>query len=86
LVAVNGTLYGATSGGGEHSVGTVFSVTRSGHERLLHSFALLDGGGFFPDAGLVYSKGYLYGTTNGGGSSAAGVVFRTTLSGKVETL
>ncbi len=42
LLNVNGTLYGTTSYGGVmvgyYSVGTVFSVTPSGTEKILHSF------------------------------------------------
>ena len=39
LIAVNGTLYGTTESGGTHdNAGTVFSITRGGSEKVLHSF------------------------------------------------
>ena len=39
LVALNGTLYGTTGGGGTGGEGTVYSITTSGAEQVLHSFA-----------------------------------------------
>ena len=82
LLNVNGTLYGTTlrggahcEGGSQHGCGTVFSVTTSGEETVLHSF----GGGSFdgalPRAGLINVKGTLYGTTANGGASGYGTVF-----------
>jgi uncharacterized repeat protein (TIGR03803 family) len=79
LIAVNGTLYGTTDHGGAHrcsssgtGCGTVFAVTPSGKERLLHSFAAGKDGAI-PLAGLVDDNGTLYGTTyvGGGGHCAA---------------
>ncbi len=78
LIDVNGTLYGATESGGA-CCGTVFSVTTSGKETVLHSFR---GGkdGYSPFAGLLDVNGTLYGTTAGGdrGSSGYGTVFALT--------
>jgi uncharacterized repeat protein (TIGR03803 family) len=74
LIVINGELYGTTGGGGAHSCsasgtgcGTVFSISASGREKLLYSFA---GGkdGAWPHAGLVNVSGTLYGTTEYGGS------------------
>jgi uncharacterized repeat protein (TIGR03803 family) len=83
LVAVNGTLYGTTSSGGVTrctsgsgpGCGTIFKVSTSGAEHLLHRFK---GGtdGASPYAGLVTINGALYGTTVLGGSSGYGTVFR----------
>jgi hypothetical protein len=49
--------------------GTIFSVTRSGKERLLHRFA---GGsdGENPVSNLISLNGVLYGTTYGAGDSS----------------
>jgi uncharacterized repeat protein (TIGR03803 family) len=76
LIAVNGTLYGTTSGGGYSSgcefgqgCGIVFSVTSSGTETVLHSFGGSGDGGD-PEAGLIDVDGTLYGTTNAGGYSS----------------
>ena len=74
LVDVNGTLYGTTSLGGascssnqRSGCGTVYSVTTSGQESVLYSFA---GGsdGAYPQAGLIDVNGTLYGTTENGGN------------------
>lgn len=49
---INGTLYGTTFQGGSHDEGTVYSVSTSGSERVLHSFGgRLDGA--YPLAGLL---------------------------------
>lgn len=72
LTAMNGTLYGTTSAGGGsgcggNGCGTVFAISTSGVETILHSFS---GGmdGAKPEAGLIVLKGALYGTTSSGGS------------------
>lgn len=89
LLNVNGTLYGTTSDGGVApgvNWGTVFSITTSGTETVLHSFAgrgFRDGGN--PVAGLTYINGKLYGTTVSGGKGF-GTVFAVTTSGKSTVL
>ena len=82
LIEVNGTLYGTTAYGGAYSCsgggcGTIFSVTPSGAEQVLHSFR---GGtdGISPDAGLIEVDGTLYGTTFAGGAQDVGTVFEIT--------
>jgi uncharacterized repeat protein (TIGR03803 family) len=76
-----GNLYGTTNGGGASGGGVVFKIDTSGNETVLYSFTGgADGGG--PLAGVILdSKGNLYGTTNGGGASNAGVVFKVDTSG-----
>lgn len=74
----NGVLYGTTVKGGDLSAvsggaGTIFSVTQSGVEKVLHDFKGPDGA--FPYAKLVELRGVLYGATSGGGSKAGGVLF-----------
>ena len=65
------------SGGFSGTVGTVFSITTSGKENVLHSFA---GGsdGDNPGAGLIDVNGTLYGTTSDGGAHRDGTVFALT--------
>jgi uncharacterized repeat protein (TIGR03803 family) len=82
-----GTLYGTTGGGGRGNNGTVFRLTPARDkttgkttwtESVLHRF---QGGsdGFFPVAGLIAdSEGTLYGTTQFGGGSNNGTVFKLT--------
>jgi uncharacterized repeat protein (TIGR03803 family) len=84
LISVGGTLYGTTEGGGNsaYGYGTVFKVTPAGVEHVLHSFSSgtrPDGG--FPQAGLLYVGGNLYGTTMTGGKAGGGTVFKVTPAG-----
>jgi uncharacterized repeat protein (TIGR03803 family) len=88
LININGTLYGTTLGGGQagaDGVGTVFSITTSGKERVLYGFAGGLGDGANPHAGLINVNGTLYGTTTQGGNGACfagcGTVFEITPSG-----
>ena len=79
LIDVNGALYAATGAGGTYGRGTVFSMTTSGAETVLHSFTR--GHGEYPSTGLTNVDGVLYGATSEGGSSDAGTVFRITTTG-----
>jgi uncharacterized repeat protein (TIGR03803 family) len=84
LIAVNGDLYGTTTGGGSAGEGTVFKVTTSGSESVVHSF----GGppdGAYPYGGLLALHGSLYGTTYAGGLNY-GAVFKMSMSGKEHTI
>jgi len=78
-------LYGTASSGGSSGVGVVFRVNTDGEETVLHEFS---GGtdGANPEGHLVMDKnGNFYGTTNAGGVSNAGTVFKVTRKG-VETV
>jgi len=73
-----GNLYGTTLYGGTFNKGTVFKIDSSGRETLLHTFT---GGtdGANPFGGVVRdAQGNLYGTTEHGGASGLGVVFKIT--------
>ncbi len=97
LIDVKGKLYGTTPAGGSGSVcgpvpgcGTVFRISPSGREKVLHSFGYFDDGAS-PAANLVNVKGELYGVTeSGGGYSsfdyAVGTVFSVSLTGTEQTL
>jgi uncharacterized repeat protein (TIGR03803 family) len=73
-----GDLYGTTYSGGAHGDGTVYELKHenSGEwkEKVIHTF---DGkSGLAPVGGLVFDRrGDLFGTTQGGGTNGAGVVF-----------
>jgi uncharacterized repeat protein (TIGR03803 family) len=76
-----GNLYGTTNGGGASGAGVVFQIDPSGNETVLYNFTGGADGGF-PFGGLIRdSAGNLYGTTNGGGASGAGVVFKVDRAG-----
>lgn len=89
LINVNGTLYGTTVNGGgsgctgsSRDCGTLFSISTSGAEKVLHSFSY-DPDGTKPMMRLLNVNGMLYGTTASGGrgcpkSGSCGVVFAVT--------
>lgn len=74
LIQAGGVLYGTTSGGalinrrcGSAGCGTLFSVSPSGDETVLHKFGH-GGDGNSPLSALIEVKGTLYGTTARGGA------------------
>ncbi|HUD26346.1 MAG TPA: choice-of-anchor tandem repeat GloVer-containing protein [Burkholderiaceae bacterium] len=79
----DGRVYGTVAFGGPNpsscnqglGCGVVFEVDQSGEETTVHAFNGTDGStpAFGP---LLRYHGALYGTTNGGGTSGAGVVFK----------
>lgn len=95
LVAFKGTLYGVTQGGvsrcAPDAPGTVFALTPSGKETVLHRFRGIPDGAV-PNS-LIEANGILYGTTTFGGSKTCegggrpcGVVFSVTTSGHEKVL
>jgi len=83
--AIDGNLYGTTSGGGANGDGTVFKITLSGTLTTLHTFDSTDGAN--AEGALVQAtNGNLYGTTSGGGTNGDGTVFKITPSGTLTTL
>jgi uncharacterized repeat protein (TIGR03803 family) len=100
LVALNGKLYGTTRAGGANNQGTVYGITTTGAEQVLHSFATgcqkakKCADGAIP-TGLVHVTGTLYGTTGGGGvgpcknpygPNGCGTVFSVTTGGAEKVL
>jgi uncharacterized repeat protein (TIGR03803 family) len=102
LIYVYGVLYGTTYLGGTpvriggfiHYPGTVFSISTTGDEKVLHSFGRREGrqqsDGFWPVASLKVVRGILYGTTSSGGFKSNGrpygTVFSITTAGKETTI
>lgn len=87
LLALNGTLYGTTSGGydGSQALGDVFSVTTLGAEKVLYNFRAS------PDANdsvasLIAIHSRLYGTAAHGGTYNGGAVFTVSRTGKERVL
>lgn len=77
-----GNLYGTTETGGANGAGSVFELTPNSSggwsEQVLYSFNgfVNQSDGYFPLGGLIFdSKGNLYGTTIGGGTSYQGIAF-----------
>jgi uncharacterized repeat protein (TIGR03803 family) len=81
-----GNLYGTTMKGGAADAGVVFKVDAAGKETVLYSFKGTSDGKT-PMAGLIRdAAGNLYGTTEYGGASGAGVVFKLDTTGKQTVL
>jgi uncharacterized repeat protein (TIGR03803 family) len=81
-----GNLYGTTTKGGAADAGVVFKVDATGKQTVLYSFKGKSDGKT-PRAGLVRdTAGNLYGTTEFGGASGAGVVFKLDTTGKQTVL
>jgi uncharacterized repeat protein (TIGR03803 family) len=84
-----GNLYGTTDYAGAAFAGVVFKVSKTGKETVLYNFCSLTGctDGQYPYAPLVRdAAGNLYGTTQYGGASNIGVVFKLTPGGKETVL
>lgn len=83
LAYLNGTFYGTTTAGGSSycaQCGTLFSLSTSGVERVVHYFSGIAGStpdGAGPSGKLVVLGGKIYGTTRSGGtfSCNCGTVF-----------
>jgi len=70
--------FGTTDFGGSKDAGTVFEISATGQERLLHSFSG-ENGQFSPAAGLIFDgQGNLY--LYDGASSASGQLVRKVLA------
>ncbi|MFZ1018051.1 MAG: choice-of-anchor tandem repeat GloVer-containing protein [Candidatus Cybelea sp.] len=86
LIQYKGNFYGTTcSGGGTNNYGTVFEVTPSGQETVLHSFTGMPDGRC-PVASLLAYGGKLYGMTVDGGAKNLGMVFKMNLQGKLTVI
>ncbi len=85
IQGTDGNFYGTTGLGGANGTpgyGTVFMVTPSGVETVLHTFNPSSGlDGSAPDSVILGSDGNLYGTTFLGGAGAGGIVFMITPAG-----
>ncbi len=83
----DGNFYGTTFYGGANNDGTVFRISSSGTYTTLYSFVGSPTDGYWPDAALVQgSDGNFYGTTESGGASGNGTVFRISPSGNYISL
>jgi uncharacterized repeat protein (TIGR03803 family) len=78
-----GTLYGTTQFGGTSNLGTIFKIGTDGNGfATVYNFSGGLSDGSTPLSSLVLdSSGYLYGTTQLGGASGSGVVFKVATNG-----
>jgi uncharacterized repeat protein (TIGR03803 family) len=83
----DGNFYGATQSGGAGNDGTVFRLTPAGVFTLIHSFSNQGVDGFTPQGPLMLaSDGNVYGTTQGGGTTGNGTVYRVDTGGAVTVI
>jgi len=78
-----GNLYGTTDGGGASGWGTVFELSPSGTETVLHNFSFQPSiistrDGQSPISAVFDPRGNLYGTTLQGGAWGTGTIFKVT--------
>lgn len=87
LIDVSDTIYGTTSNCGVYVRGTVFSLSLSGSEQVLHSFGY-GSDGSYPVTGLLDVRGTLYGTTESGGANGNGngTVYSISTSGNEQVI
>src|SRR6185312_10843243 len=86
----DGTFYGTSSSGGAGNSGTVFRIDPDGtHFGILYSFGkasqfgavYTNAAGYGPQCALVLSNNVLYGTTQAGGVTGYGTVFKINTDG-----
>ena len=81
-----GNIYGVTEGGGANSEGALFKLSSGGTETLLHSFGST-GDGTLPDGAVtIESNGDMVGTTNYGGASDNGTIWKLAANGTYTVL
>jgi len=71
-----GNLYGSTWNGGSSGNGTAFRLSTTGKETILHNFTGGDDGGQAMSRLVRDFMGNVYGTTNAGGTSGCGTVYK----------
>jgi uncharacterized repeat protein (TIGR03803 family) len=83
-----GNLYGTTEYGGSYfDYGTIWRVSKTGKETILHHFAAGSSDGGNPVAGVARdSKGNLYGVASWGGANDYGVLYELRACGKLTLL
>lgn len=79
-------LYGTTESGGAFGLGTVWQLSPSGTETVLHNFSGTDGSSPAYGSLMLDKTGNLYGVTAYGGTSNDGVIFRITTGGSFTLL
>lgn len=80
-----GNLYGITwaCGASSNYYGTIWKVSTTGQETILHNFSYTFSDGCYPYAGVTLdSKGNLYGVTSGCGANNWGALYKLSATGR----
>ena len=87
VIYESGILYGTTFNGGTNDEGTLFSYNlTSSTLTILYSFDGIGTDGSYPEGGVIYQSGILYGTTSrGGGTDDKGTLFSYDLTSSTLT-
>jgi uncharacterized repeat protein (TIGR03803 family) len=85
LLGADGNFYGVTYDGGDQNDGTIFEMTPAGDVTTLHSFIGSDGANPNGNGLINGNDGYLYGTTDNGGSGGNGTIFKISPDGAIFT-
>jgi uncharacterized repeat protein (TIGR03803 family) len=76
FIGKKGKIFGTTERGGSYGGGTVFEIyTKTLSYKMVHSFNFEDNDATYPEAGLLNSKGVLYGAASNGGANGSGAVY-----------
>jgi uncharacterized repeat protein (TIGR03803 family) len=82
VMDAEGDLFGTTLAGGARGHGVVFEMVKPAgnhnlwFEKVLYSFAGAANDGDSPSSNIIFRNGVIYGTTENGGTSRNGTVFR----------
>jgi uncharacterized repeat protein (TIGR03803 family) len=88
IVDAKGNLYGTTAEGGRFGLGTIFKMSTSGKQTILHSFAGGASDGQYPlyTSLVIDAAGDLYGLTEEGGTAGVGVLYELSHNGTFKLL
>jgi uncharacterized repeat protein (TIGR03803 family) len=79
--------YGVAASGGEFNDGVIFKITSTGAFSIIHHLNDYVQEGYSPTGGLLLGRdGFLYGTTNSGGTFGYGTIFKVTTKGVLTVL
>ena len=87
LLGADGNFYGTSRIGGAYHVGSVIKLTPAGTVSVVHSFINNSTDGTAPYGGLLDGgDGYMYGTTQTGGTNGTGTLYKVKTDGTFSTV
>jgi uncharacterized repeat protein (TIGR03803 family) len=86
-----GTTFSTTGANGGSGAGVVYSISSTGSQKVLHTFAGAPNDGANPLSGVIHSKGVIYAATTSGGNGTrctggCGVMYTLSLANDGETI